>query len=67
MPAQADPTKDYVSMKELLDRVGQTEFLKMHGSLDDIYQIQLNFIYATCKYYDSKYLNRDKTNKIKKE
>ena len=47
--------KNYMLLKEILDRVGQTEFLLTHGSLEDIYQIQLHFIYATCEYYDSQF------------
>ena len=65
MPEQS---KNYSILKEILDRVGQTEFLKTYGSLDDIYQIQLNFIYATCKYYDTQYSNNtEKKCKMKTE
>jgi len=65
MPQQ----KNYILLKEILDKVGQTEFLSTYGSLEDIYKIQMHFIYATCEYYDSKYriTHTDKKYKLKKE
>ena len=60
-------SKNYQELKELLDTFGQTRFLEMYGTMDDIYQIQLRFIYATCKYYDTNFIIRDKNVKLKKE
>ena len=60
-------SKNYHKLKELLDTFGQTKFLETYGTMDDIYQIQLQFIYATCKYYDTQFKIHDKTVKLKKE
>ena len=60
-------SKNYQELKELLDTFGQTKFLETYGTMDDIYQIQLQFIYATCKYYDTNFKIRDKNVKLKKE
>ena len=59
--------KNYQELKELLDKYGQTKFLENYGTMEDIYEIQMHFIYETCKYYDSKYKIYDKTVKLKKE
>ena len=58
--------KNYQELKELLDTYGQTKFLEMYGTMDDIYQIQLQVIYATCKYYDTQFRIHDKTVKLKR-
>ena len=77
MPEQ----KNYIVLKQILDMYGQSEFLKSYGTIEDVYQIQMHFIYATCKMYDEKYSNNnyscanyscvnysgDKTIKIKKD
>jgi hypothetical protein len=60
-------SKNYQELKELLDTFGQTRFLEMYGTMDDIYQIQFQFIYATCKYYDTRFIIHDKSVKLKKE
>lgn len=60
--------KNYPLLKELLDTYGQTEFLKTYGTIDDIYQIQLEFITSICKYYDTpKYGIQTPLIKLKKE
>ena len=60
--------KNYPLLKELLDTYGQTEFLKTHGTIEDIYQIQIAFITSICKYYDTpKYGIQKPPIKLKKE
>ena len=45
--------KNYMLLKQLLDTYGQTEFIKSHGTLEDLHYIQMLVIQAACNYYDS--------------
>lgn len=51
---------NYALLKTLLDTYGQTEFLRTYGTLDDIHQIQREFIMAMCELYDSNITDKNK-------